>query len=333
MSASTLELSIALSDNERTRPIIDGRVVPGGMRLIPTVVHPSEMFWRQLRYGDFDVSEMSLASLMIATARGPTPWVALPIYTQRKFFQTWILVRKSAGIAAPADLRGKRVGVPEYQQTAAIWCRGVLEHEFGVRPADIEWFMERSPDMSHGGATGFKPPPGVRLNRIPPATNIGEMLVRGELDATLLYLTDRNLVDRSKIDLATVPDIVPLFPDADAEGARYYRKTGIYQINHTVVVRRALLERYPWIALNLYSAFVAAKDEVARYGHSMLQAFFETGSISADVKRVLARDPMAYGLKASRPVIETIAQYVHEQGLAERRIKPEDIFAPSTLDL
>jgi 4,5-dihydroxyphthalate decarboxylase len=333
MSAVTVELSIALSDNERTRPLIDGRVVPQGIRLVPTVVHPSEMFWRQLRYGDFDVSEMSLASLMIATARGPTPWVALPVYTQRKFFQTWILVRKSAGIAAPADLRGKRVGVPEYQQTAAIWCRGVLEHEFGVRPQDIEWFMERSPDMSHGGATGFKPPPGVRLNRIPPTTNIGEMLVRGELDATLLYLADKNLVDRSRIDLATVADIAPLFPDADSEGARYYKKTGIYQINHTVVMRRSLLDRYPWIALNMFSAFVAAKDEVARYGQSMLQAFFETGLVAGDVKRVLANDPMAYGLKASRPVIETIAQYVHEQGLTERRVKPEEIFALSTLDL
>src|SRR5262245_57913513 len=218
MSAGSLELSIALSDNERTRPLIDGRVQPQGIRLVPTVVHPSEMFWRQLRYGDFDVSEMSLASLMIATARGPTQWVALPVYTQRKFFQTWILIRKSAGITAPADLRGKRVGVPEYQQTAAIWSRGVLEHEFGVRPQEIEWFMERSPDMSHGGATGFKPPQGVRLNRIPPSTNIGEMLVRGELDATLLYLTDRNLVDRSRVDLSTVAGVRPLFPDPDDEG-------------------------------------------------------------------------------------------------------------------
>src|SRR4051794_15009168 len=105
MTASTLPLSIALSDNERTRPLIDGRVVPQGTTLVPTVVHPSEMFWRQLRYGDFDVSEMSVASLMIATARGPTPWVALPVYTQRKFFPAWIWVRRNAGIATASDLR------------------------------------------------------------------------------------------------------------------------------------------------------------------------------------------------------------------------------------
>ena len=116
-----LTLSIAFSDNERTRPIAQGRHHPQGVNLIPTVVHPSEMFWRQLKYRDFDVSEMSLSSLIIATARGDNSWVALPIYTSRKFFHTNILIRADKGIRTPQDLRGKRVGVPEYQQTAALW--------------------------------------------------------------------------------------------------------------------------------------------------------------------------------------------------------------------
>jgi 4,5-dihydroxyphthalate decarboxylase len=333
MSAPAVEASIALSDNERTRPLIDGRVSAQGLRLVPTQIHPSEMFWRQLRFGDFDISEMSLASLLIATSRGPTPWVAIPVYTTRHFFHSWIRVRAGAGIETPADLRGKRVGVPEYQQTAAIWSRGILEHEFGVRAQEIEWFMERSPDLSHGGATGFTPPAGVRLNRIPPSTNIGEMLVRGELDATLLYLTDRNLVDRSRVDLSSVAGIKMLFPDPEAEGRRYFAKTGIYPINHTVVVRRSLLERYPWIALNLYSAFVAAKQEADRCGHAMLKAYLDTGLIGDDVRRTLEKDPLAYGLKATRRVVETIAQYLHEQGLTPRVVRPEEIFAPSTLDL
>src|SRR5499425_1059443 len=139
MTTSLLELSIALSDNERTRPLIEGRVVPQGIKLLPTMVHPSEMFWRQLRFAEFDVSEMSMSSLLIATARGPTPWVALPVFTTREFFHTRILVRVDAGIATPADLKGKRVGVPEFQQTAAIWARGVLENEFGVAPRDMEF--------------------------------------------------------------------------------------------------------------------------------------------------------------------------------------------------
>src|SRR5215831_11730931 len=211
MSASKLELSIALSDNANTRPLLDGRVEAEGIRLIPTAVHPSEMFWRQLRFGEFDVSEMSMSSLLISTSRGPSPWIALPVFTTREFFHTRILVRIDAGIATPADMRGKRVGVPEYQQTAAIWARGVLQHEFGVHTKDIAWFMERPPEKSHGGATGFIPPAGVKLAFIPPTTNIGEMLVGGELDATLLYLTADNLVDRSRIDLAGDPRVRPLF--------------------------------------------------------------------------------------------------------------------------
>jgi 4,5-dihydroxyphthalate decarboxylase len=337
VSRSRLPLSIALSDNPNTRPLIDGIVAPEGIDLTPTVVHPSEMFWRQLRYAEFDVSEMSMSSLLISTAKGeplrPTPWVALPVFTTREFFHTRILVRADAGIATPVDLKGKRVGVPEYQQTAAIWGRGVLENEFGVHPRDMEFFMERVADKSHGGATGFKPPAGVTVHQIPAATNIGEMLVKGELDATLLYLTDRNLVDRSRIDLSADKRVRPLFPDRAAEGRRYYAKTGIYPINHTVVIRRALVERHPWIALNLYSAFAAARAAVLRAGSTALASHFETGVIGEAARRALATDPMAYGVKATRKVLETIADYVHAQGLTDRRVKIEELFAEAALDL
>lgn len=333
MPSETLTLSIALSDNERTRPLTQGRIQPQGVRLVPTVVHPSEMFWRQLKYADFDISEMSLSSLFIATARGDRRWVALPIYTSRMFFHTNILVRTDRGIVKPEDLRGKRVGVPEYQQTAALWSRGILEHEFGVPACDIEWFMERGPDKSHGGATGFKPPAGVRLNQIAPNTNIGEMLVNGALDATLLYLSNRNLVDRSTIDLGAVDTIKPLFRDQQAETRRYFNKTGIYPINHAVVIKRELYERHPWLALNLYHAFIAAKQDVEGEAADMLKAYFETGLIDGAGRAGLQADPKAYGMKASRKVIETISQYVHEQGLTERRVAVEELFAASTLEI
>jgi 4,5-dihydroxyphthalate decarboxylase len=332
-SQARLELSLALSDNENTRPLLDGRVGAQGIRLLPTAVHPSEMFWRQLKFGEFDVSEMSMSSLTIATSHGPTPWVALPVFTSREFFHTRILVRTDPGIVTPADLRGKRVGVPEYQQTAAIWARGVLQHEFGVHARDIEWFMERTPDKSHGGATAFAPPPGVTVNQIPASTNIGEMLIAGELDATLLYLTNRNLVDRSRIDLSKHPRVRPLFADRAAEGRRYFAKTGLYPINHTVVVRRALLERHPWMALNLYHAFAAARAEVVRNGQMLLKPYEELGLLDDKSRSALASDPMAYGVRASRQVLETITQYVHEQGLTARRVGLEELFAPSTLDL
>ena len=189
MADTKLELSIALSENENTRAILDGRIAPDAINLHPTALHPSEMFWRQLKFAEFDVSEMSMSSLTIATSQEPTQWVALPVFTTREFFHLRILVRVAAGIEKPADLKGKRVGVPEYQQTAAIWGRGVLQHEFAVHARDIEFFMERTPETSHGGSTGFKAPDGVTVHQIPPTTNIGEMMVprRARRDAALSH--------------------------------------------------------------------------------------------------------------------------------------------------
>jgi 4,5-dihydroxyphthalate decarboxylase len=332
MSESKLELSIALSENENTQAVLGGRIAPDAIKLHATALHPSEMFWRQLKFAEFDVSEMSMSSLTIATAQGPTSWVALPVFTTREFFHLRILVRADAGIQAPADLKGKRVGVPEYQQTAAIWGRGVLQHEFGVHPREMEFFMERTPETSHGGSTGFKPPDGVTVHQIPASTNIGEMMVRGELDATLLYLTHNNLVDRSRIDLAKDPRFKSLF-DRATESQRYFAKTGIYQINHGMVIRRSIAERHPWVALNIYNAFAKARADVVRARDTALHRHFEPGLIGDDVRRALATDPMAYGVKGNRKVLDTITQYVHEQGLTPRRVALEEMFAPSMMDL
>lgn len=346
MARPALDLSVVLSINERTKPLLEGRVEAQGLRLIPTGVHPSEMFWRQLKYQEFDVSEMSMSSLIIANARGDRTWAGLPIFTTREFFHTRALVRVDAGIDKPADLKGKRVGVPEYQQTAAVWSRWALQHEFGVKPSDIEWFMERTPEVSHGGATGFTAPPGVTVNRIPQSTNIGEMLMKSELDATIIYLTDKNLVDRSRIDLIGSGKVRRLFPDQLAEGQRLFKKTGIYPINHCVVVRRRLLEQHPWIALNLYKAFVAAKDMGTAQMMASLEPYLATGAIGAGVtakagsdalgagfKAAIEADPLAYGFKASKKVLDTIVASNHEQGLVKDPVKLEDLFWPSTLEL
>jgi 4,5-dihydroxyphthalate decarboxylase len=326
-----VEASIALSQNARTAQILDGSLTVEGLRLIPTVVHPSEMFWRQLHFGDFDISEMSMSLLLIAAARGDRSWVALPIYTMRRFFHTSILVRKGAGIDAPQDLRGRRVGVPEYQQTSAIWARGVLQDSFGVEAKDIEWHMERGPDRSHGSATGFTPPEGVVLNQIPPEKDIGTMLANGELVATLLYLNDRNLVDRARLDISEFTE--PLFRDPLAEGRRFHAETGLYPINHTVVVRRTLLERHPWIALNLFKAFEKAREDLQAAAASWIQGFVETGAVEQPSLLSLGADPMSYGFAQARRELEAVARYVHQQGLTAREVRLDEIFAESTLHL
>src|SRR5437867_1026341 len=205
--AMNIPISIAMASNPRTWPIFDGRVKADGITLIPSAVHPSELFWRQLRFADFDVSEMSFSSLIMARSKGDDRWVGLPIFTTRKFFHAEILVRRDSGIDRPGDLKGRRVGVPEYQQTAALWTRGVLEHEFGVAPKDMQFWMERTPSHSHRGAIGFSPPPGVTINQIPPEKSIGSMMLSGELDATIHYIVNSNLVDRSTADLWNHPGV------------------------------------------------------------------------------------------------------------------------------
>jgi len=173
----------------------------------------------------------------------------------------------------------------------------------------------------------------VRLNTIDPQTNIGEMLLNDQLDATLLYLTSRNLVDRSTIDLDAHPIIQPLFPDPRAEGRRYFAKTGIYPINHTVVIKREVYEKHPWLALNLFHCFMAAKNEVEHETADTLKDYFDTGLMDPAGASAMKLDPKAYGMKSSRTVVETIARYVHEQGLTDRVVQVEEMFAPSTLEV
>jgi 4,5-dihydroxyphthalate decarboxylase len=327
-----LRLSLGIASNPRSWPILDGTVQPDGIDLISSVVFPSELFWRQLKFADFDVSEMSFSSLMMARSRGDDRWVGLPVFTTRRFFHTGILARRDAGIDSPADLKGKRVGVPEYQQTAALWTRGVLQHEFGVAPRDMEFWMERTPDISHAGATGFTPPPGVTIHQIPAEKNIGSVMLSGELDATLLYLREANLVDRSTADLWNHPDIKPVFPDPVAEGIRYFRKTGIYPINHGMVIKREIVEKNPWVVLNLYKAFERANEVADEIRMDQLEYHIATGKVSRELVPEL-RVPLAlHGIKSNRNVLETAAAYSQEQGLTPRLMKLDEIFAPSTME-
>ncbi len=302
-----LKLSLAITGNPRTRPVIDGRVKPDGIEFAKTVLGPAEIFWRQLRFAEFDVSEMSMSELMIIRSRGDDRFIGIPVFTTRRFYHTGILVRKDAKIDGPADLRGKRVGVPEYIQTSALWARGVLENEFGVAPKDMVFFMERLPTLSHAGAIGFKPPPGVTLNPIPPEKSIASMMLSAELDACMSYTGVPNLVDRSDADLAHHPDIKQLFPDSAAEATRYYMKTGIYPINHGMVVKRAVIEKTPWAVINILKAFHHANDIAEDERREHLAYHLETGLVPPDYRDALAARIIRHGLKANRKTLEVAA--------------------------
>ena len=326
-----LQLSFGITSNPRTWPIIDGRVVPEAIDPAINVCDPSELFWRQLRFAEFDVSEMSMSSLMMIRAQGDERFVGLPVFTTRRFFHTNILVRRDARINVPADLKGKRVGVPEYQQTAALWIRGVIQSEFGVTPRDMEFWMERVPARSHAGAVGFKAPPGVTINQIPPDKSIGSMMVKGELDACMFYIRNQNLIDRSSEDLHNHPDIKPLFADSAAEGVRFYQKTGIYPINHGMVVRREVVERNPWVIINILKAFNAANDIANRERVEHVAYHLETGLVPPQYRVALASTVLQHGIRANRNTLETCAAYSHDQGLTPRVLKLDEIFAPNSM--
>ncbi len=328
-----IKLSFACEDGLFKRPLIDRHVRADGLDLDVVLMPSSEIFWRQLQSAEFDASELSLSSFLLITAQGDRRFVGLPVFPSRRFFHTNCLVRAEAGIDRPADLRGRRVGIPEYQVTSMVWTRGALQHEFGVRPEEIEWWVERTPERSHGGATGFRPPRGVTVRAIPGESSIGEMMLHRELDATFSYIFAPNAVDRSRVDLTQHPSIKPLFADGVAEGVRYYRATGLHPVNHLLVVRRELLERHPWIALNLFTAFVAARGRVLADAARLTEVYGRLGLLSAGTGSLPSDGVFAYGVQRNLRLIATVAGYAREQGLTPRVVEPRELFAASTLEL
>lgn len=327
-----LRLSLGLAANPRSRPIIDGTVKAEGIELVPSIVDVAELFWRQLKFGDFDVSEMSMSTLMMIKAQGNTDWIGLPIFTTHRFFHTEISVRRQANINQPSDLRGKKIGVPDYQQTSALWARGILEHEFGVAPREMQFWMERLPSHSLAGAVDFKAPPGVSIQQIPADKSMGTMLASGELDAVMSYNRKLTLLDRSLVDLTSHPDIRPLFADTIAEGARYFGKTGLFPINHGMMIKRSVVEQHPWAVLNLLAAFDAANRVADAQRAEHVAYHVATGTVSSEAGKALRAPIIAHGVKANRAVLETAAAYSFEQGLTPRLMKMEDLFAESTLN-
>jgi len=213
-----------------------------------------------------------------------------------------------------------------------LWTRGVLEHEFGVAPKDMVFWMERIPSHSHRGALGFTPPPAVTVNQIPPEKNIGSMMLSGELEAVIHYIVDPNLVDRSTADLWNHPAIRPLFPEPAAEGIRYYRKTGIFPINHGMVIRREIAEKHPWVVLNLYKAFERANEIADRERLQHTEYHLAVGLLPSEAREALRVPLVRHGIRANRQVLETAAGYSHEQGLTPRRLALEEVFAANAME-
>ena len=334
-----LTLSFIAPDNERTRPLLDGVVQPEGIQLITTRSMGNETFWRQLKFQEYDISAMSISSYIIAKLQG-TDMIAIPVFPSRRIMHGDLCYHVDSRIKQASDLAGKRVGVGEYQQTAAVWVRGALEHDFGVSQYKIHWYMERTEELSHGGATAFTPPPGISFQRLAPDKSLASALVANEIDVAAVHRAFMNvssIIDRSTQIRARGGDwskVKPLFPDKIEEGTRFFKKHGYIPANNIYTIRGELQRKHPWVAFNLYKAFLAAKEVAQeRLAEDIPSALVFGPEYLAKTREIFGPDPYPYGLKANQEMMETLISYSYEQGLIPRKPKMEELFAPSTLDL
>jgi 4,5-dihydroxyphthalate decarboxylase len=321
---ANLKLTLACWDYDRTRPLLDGRVRPEGIDLDIQLLRPRQTFQRMLDNKEFEVSELSLASYTALKGRGACPFVAVPVALSKIFRHSCIYVRTDAGIRTPADLKGKRVGTSQWSSTGLVFMRGMLQHDFGVCAQDMHWLM--------GGLNTFVEPPlipldlpkDIKLDFLSGNQTLEKMFAAGELDALLsLYIP--------KLFLAGSPSIARLFPNYKELEQDYYRRTRIFPIMHTVVLREDVYRAHPWAAKSIYRAFVQARDFA-------VDGLYDTDALRValpwlidhveETWRVFGKDFWAYGLEPNRPTFEAVGRYVHEQGLSPRVVSADELFAP-----
>ena len=319
---SRLHLTMACWDYDRTRPLLDGSIQPEGIELTSIVLPPDEAFPRMLRSQEFDISEMSLAAYVMLKARGDCPFVAIPAFPSRIFRHSCIFINTNAGIKRPQDLNGKRIGVPEYQMTAAVFGRGMLHHEYGVAPESVEWLWGGQEEPRDTRPISYEVPERIRLNPIPSGKTLSEMLVEGELDALISVKFPAPFLLES-------PKVERLFPNFKEVELDYFRRTGIFPIMHTVIIREDIYAEHPLVAVSIYKALEQAKEKAYQELHEMIALKTTLPWLLHEVEetqRVMGKDFWAYGVEPNRITLEALAQYLVEQGLARRAPSPEELF-------
>jgi len=333
-----LTLSVAVGDYDRTRPLVDGTVQIDGVEPIFLRLPAEEIFFRAFRHVDFDVCELSLSSFVVASARRDNPYVGLPVFPSRAFRHTAIVVRKDRGIDAPADLKGRRIGTPEYQLTACVWARALLEDEYGVRPSDITWVSGGMEQPGRREKITLELPADVHLESAPPDRTLNQMLEAGEIEGLIgprLPAAFGRASGGAGESKQAVPRIGWLFADPVAAARDYFRRTRIFPIMHLLGVRRSLVERHPWLSATLVKAFERAKSTALASlsdtsATKVTLPFIEEQLVAA--RALMGEDFWPYGLAANRETLETFLHHHHRQGLSPRRVGLEELFDPAALE-
>jgi 4,5-dihydroxyphthalate decarboxylase len=326
---SKLNISMSVGNYDRTQAFFDGRVQIEGCNVHAVSLEPEEAFHRAFRYGEFDITEISMSSHMMTTARGDNQYVAVPAFLSRVFRQSGIYVRTDRGIDSPKDLKGRVIGLPEYQITANVWIRGILEDEYGVKPSDIHWRRGGIEEPGRGERAPISLPESIDLQQIPDDRTLSGMLESGEIDG---YIGAR----APSCFLRGAPNVGRLFRNYVESEQDYFKRTKIFPIMHMVGIRKSLVEQCPWLPVSVYKAFITAKqlavkelDEICHLAVSLPWMVHHHN----EAKRLMGEDYWPYGLDANHHVIDTFSRYHHEQGLSTRRVAPKELFAASALDL
>jgi len=319
-----LKISFAGHLSDRLQPLYDGSIKPDGIDLVYLPLQPYEAFPRMIA-GEFDCSELSFSSYILMVAKGDCPFIAIPVFPSRTFRHSAIYVRTDAGIQTPEDLRGKRIGVPEYTSTAIVWTRGMLKDEYGVVPSQAQWVTGGLKEA--GRIQKFKPNiPGVSIEHVADQS-LNDMLLAGQIDAIIAPQAPPAFRQKN-------PNIQRLFPNYVEIEKAYYKKTGIFPIMHVVALRKSLFETHPWVAVSLFKAFSQAKDhaiENLAIDEPLPVSMPWVFEFADSVRDLMGSDFWPYGVEKNKASIEALCRYSFDQGLSPRQVSVEELFAPNVL--
>jgi len=316
-----LHLTLACGDYEIVRPLMEGTVQPDGIELTVLTDMTSDIrHWRMIRGREFDVAELSMSNYLAAKFRGQ-PFTAIPVFLHRRFRHGFTFINMSKGIRKPTDLIGRKVGLRNFSATSNLWIRGILEHEFRVPHKKIQWYKQDDEEVE------VAMPKDLSLQKIAPGKNVERMVAEGELDALIHPELIKPILDRD-------PRVGRLFPNYKELEVDYYKRTGIFPIMHTAAIKQDVVERHPWVPINLFQAFEKAKEIAYQRMENPRRiplAWFRHAL--EEQEEILGRDPWAYGLgEANRKNLEALMQYSHEQGFIGDKMALDDLFAEVSPD-
>ena len=324
---SQLQISIAMGDYDRNRALFDGRVQIDGCDPVYMLLSPEEMFFRAMRSRDFDITELSFSSYLVKHAQGDCPYIAVPVFLSRAFRHTSIYVRKDR-IHQPQDLKGKRVGIPEYQLTAIVWARSILQDDYGIRPEDVTWVRGGIDTPGRPEKIKLNLPAGVHVEAAPEGTTISQLLDAGEIDGFIAPRPPSGAALQN-------PHVGWLFDDPTAVAKDYYRRTGIFPIMHVVGIRKEIAAAHPWLPAAVFKAFNASKaaalELLADTSATKVTLPFVEEQLKA-AKDLLGEDFWSYGVQANRNTLQAFLKHHHAQGLSSRLVDVDELFHPSTYE-